>query len=365
MGRRVPLARRNLLDDPRRLIVSAAGVGLAIMLILLLDGLWAGVEANVTSYEDNAGADLYVAQPGTHNFYSAISVIPAAALDTVRADPGVDWAAQVRGLFSIVELHKRKAPVYLVGFVPGEHGGPWEIRQGRSPRADDEVAIGAVMAKRHGLDLGDTFEIMGRRFTVAGIGTDAFMFSFVFMTHNATDQLLRAPGTTSFILVGTSDPNGVRARLGATGLAVLDSDELARNDLALITRSFSVPMRIMVGVALAVGSLVIALAAYTAIVERRREYGIVRAIGAGGRDLVSIALRQTMMLSAAGLVAGGLFFLGARFLITTLRPQFVVLATTGSVTRAIVAALLMGLAAAILPARRLTRLEPATAYRGG
>jgi putative ABC transport system permease protein len=60
---RVPLARRNVLAEPRRLVASAAGVGTAIMLILLLDGLWAGIKANITTYEDHVGADLYVAQP--------------------------------------------------------------------------------------------------------------------------------------------------------------------------------------------------------------------------------------------------------------------------------------------------------------
>jgi hypothetical protein len=53
MHGRVPLARRNLLAEPRRLLASATGVGMAIMLILLLDGLWLGIEANITTYEDS------------------------------------------------------------------------------------------------------------------------------------------------------------------------------------------------------------------------------------------------------------------------------------------------------------------------
>ena len=52
MAGRVPLARRNLLADPRRLAASALAVGMAVMLILLLDGLWAGVRSQVTRYED-------------------------------------------------------------------------------------------------------------------------------------------------------------------------------------------------------------------------------------------------------------------------------------------------------------------------
>ncbi|MGQ0431145.1 MAG: ABC transporter permease [Microthrixaceae bacterium] len=364
MHHSVPLARRNLLAEPRRLIASAAGVGMAIMLILLLDGLWAGIEANVTTYEDNVGADLYVAQPGTRNFFGTISLIPATTVDTVRADPDVKWAVPVRGFFSIVELHDIKVPTYVIGSIPGERGGPWELRQGRAPATDDEVAIGSVMATRHGIGVGDRMEIMGGRFTVVGTTTDAFMASFVFMTHAATDQLLSAPATTSFVLVGTNEPTAVRARLGS-GLAVLDRDELAANDLSLMARAYSVPLRVMRAVAFTVGSLVIALTVYTAMMERRREYGIVKAMGARGRRLLALAVQQTLIIAGIGLVSGGLLFVAGRAYITTVRPQFVILASPGSVGRAVVAALLMALVAAIVPARRLARLEPATAYRGG
>jgi putative ABC transport system permease protein len=361
----VPLARRNLLAEPRRLAAAAAGVGMALMLILLLDGLWAGIRANVTTYEDNVGAELFVAQPGTRNFFGAVSAIPTDTVEVVRADPDVEWAAAVRGFFSIVELHGRKVPTYVIGSTPGQPGGPWDIRTGRAPVADDEIAIGRVIARRHGLELGDSLEIMGERFTIVGTSTDSFMASFVFMTHAATDALLSAPATTSFVLVGTDDPDAVRGRISETGLAVLDRDELARNDLDLMARAYEVPLAVMRGVAFAIGSLVIALTAYSAVVERRREYGIVKAIGAGRRRLVTLAVQQSLMVSALGLVAGALLFTGGRAYITSVRPQFIILATPGSVARAVIAAVFMGLAASILPARRLAKLEPATAYRGG
>ncbi len=365
MFRAVPLARRNLLAEPRRLAAAAAGVGMALMLILLLDGLWAGIKANVTTYEDNVGADLYVAQPGTRNFFGAVSVLPTETVDTVRADPDVEWAAAVRGFFSITQLHDRKVPTYVIGSTPGERGGPWELRSGRAAEADDEVTIGTVLANQHGLAVGDSLEIMGRSFRIVGTTTDAFMASFVFMTHAASDGLLRSPDTTSFVLVGTSAPDVVRARLEATGLNVLDRDELARNDLALMARAYEVPLGVMRAVAFAIGSLVIALTTYSAIVDRRREYGIVKAIGARGRHVVGLAVRQTMLVSAVGLVAGGVLFIAGRAYINAVRPQFVILATPGNVGRAAAAAVLMGLLAAILPARRLAKLEPATAYRGG
>lgn len=364
MARTVPLARRNLLAEPRRLVAAAAAVGMALMLILLTDGLWEGIKASVTTYEDNVGADLFVAQPGTRNFFGAISVIPTSTVQAVRADPDVEWADPVRGFFAIVELHRKKVPTYVIGSVPGARGGPWAVLEGRAPVSDDEIAIGRVAARRHGLGVGERLDVMGRRFTVVGTTSDAFMASFVFMTHRATDDLLRSPDTTSFVLLGTDRPEDVRRRLRADGFAVLDAEQLGRNDLSLMTRAYEVPLGIMRGVAFAIGSLVIALTTYTAILERRREYGIVKAIGARGWFLLALTVRQTLIVSAVGLVAGGVFFLGARAVIASVRPQFVILATARSVGQAVGAALLMGLIASVVPARRLARLEPAVAYGG-
>lgn len=366
MARQVPLARRNLFAEPRRLIASAAGVGLALMLILLLDGLWAGIDAKTTVYEDHSGADLYIAQAGTRNFFSTTSVIPASTVQEVAADPDVDWAAPVRGLFSIMQLHETKVPAYLVGWEPGQHGGPWDLVEGRAPQNDSEIAVGQVLAQRHGIDVGDRLEILGRPFNVVGTANaDMFMSSFVFMTHAATDQILRSPDTTSFVLVGTDRPDQVRARLESTGLAVLDRDELKANDLAVMSRPFAVPLRVMVAVAFAIGSLVIALTAYSAIVEHRRDYGIYKALGAARSHLYRVALTQTGILAGLGLIAGAALFFAGRALITTIRPQFAIVLTAGIVARAVAAAVVMALVAAVLPARRLARLDPSTAYRGG
>ncbi len=106
MHGRVPLARRNLFAEPCRFAVSAAGVGMPIMLILLLDGLWAGIEANITTYEDNVGAELYVAQPGTRNFFAAISLIPA---DTVETGARRQGALNLR----VRDIDTHRATVWL------------------------------------------------------------------------------------------------------------------------------------------------------------------------------------------------------------------------------------------------------------
>ena len=362
--RQVPLARRNLFADRRRLLASVVGVGLAVMLILLLDGLWAGIQQQTTLYTDNVGADLYVLQPGVRDLTAGASNLPLSTLDRVRAAPDVAWAAPVRTAYVILQLHNRKIAAYVVGSVPGERGGPWAITSGRAPSANDEIVIGSLLADRHGIRVGDRMDVAGHQLRVVGLAdTNGFMMSYVFVTHDALAAATASPSTTSYILAGTANPAAVADRLRRDGLNVLDRSAVSANNLEFATGIFGSPIRLMVGIGLAAGTMIIALTAYTTIVERRREYGIVKAIGATRRRLVGLALGQTLTLAALGLVAGLVLFVIAQGMIGSLRPQFTVVLTGGAVGRAAVAAVTMALVAAVVPAHRLAALEPAVAYR--
>ncbi len=366
LARRVPLGRRNLFADRRRLAASAVAVGLAIMLILLLAGLWAGIRAQATLYEDHTGAALYVVSPGTQGLFTDGSSISRRDVALARLTPGVRWAAPVRTRFAILDLHGRKAAVGVVGAMPGDHGGVWALDRGKAPRADDEIVVDQILAQRHDLHVGSTITVTGNRLRVVGLSRDtsAFMTGLVFVTHRATDLALRSPGTTSAVLIGTSHPGTVRARLEAAGLTVLDRDQIRGAALRLATRIYGTPMTLMVGVGLIAGTLVIALIAYTAVSERRREYGIVKAIGGTGWRLARLAIVQTFGIAAAGALAGILLFGIGRAVIEWYRPQFLVVLDSSAVTRAGLALVVMATVAALLPARRLAHLDPAAAYRG-
>ena len=363
-SRRVPLARRNLFANPRRLAASVIGVGLAVMLILLLDGLWAGIRQQATVYTDRTPGDLYVLQPGVRDLTAGASVVPLSTLDAVRADGDVSWAVPVRTAYVVLQLDGRKEAVYLVGSVPGEEGGPWSLVSGRAPSADGEIVVGTVLAKRHRIRVGDRLDVMGESFRVVGLSrSSGYMFPYLFVTHDALGRLSGSPATTSFVLVGTARPSEAAGRLRNEGLNVLTREQVAASNLQLATGIFGSPVRLMVAVGLASGTLIIALTAYTAVVERRREYGIVKAIGATRSRLVGIALTQTMALALLGLGAGAVLFVAGRALIEAYRPQFEVLLTSGAVGRATLASAAMALVAAVIPARRLAALEPAVAYR--
>ena len=141
----------------------------------------------------------------------------------------------------------------------------------------------------------DRLDIVDGQFRIVGLsrGTASFMTGFVFVTHDAVDALLRTPTSTTAVLVGTEEPAEVRRRLEAAGLTVLDRGELRQAGLTLATRVYGAPLRLMVLVAFITGTLVIAFTAYTAVAERTREYGIVKAMGASRRRITGLAAAQT------------------------------------------------------------------------
>lgn len=361
---RVGLARRNLLADGRRLAAGVLGVALALMLVLLLEGLWEGLLRQAQIYPDRSGAQLFVTQPGVANFLGDSATIPRSTVESVRATPGVRWADPVRGQWMVSELHGRKLVSYIVGYEPGRHGGPWSLKDGRAVRRDNEVVIDRVVARRHALGVGEKLDVGGQQFRIVGIAdASGVMTGFIFMTHDASDTLLRSRDTTSFVLVGTARPNAVQARLEQSGLNVLTSEQIAANDKEFYASVLGSVVRLMIAVAFVVGVLVVGLSIYASVAQRRREYGIVKALGGSSRTITGVVVRQTLVLTSFGLAVGFTLFFGARVLIFELRPQFSVVLTPGGITVAVVAAVLMALLASVVPAHRVASVEPAVVYR--
>jgi len=363
------LARRNLLQDKTRLALSIGGVALAVMLILLLNGFLAGMNRQITSYLTYSPGSLIVAQKGVSNLLGATSLLPPGTAKDVEAVDGVTKAIPILSQFVILDLHGKKQPAYLVGYDPERGGGPWEITAGREPESDSEVVLDRVLAQRHDLKTGDLFEIMGQDFTIVGLsdGMTSWMTSFFFIRKTAAERLLRAPGATSFLLVTPANgitPADLKARLDdLPGINAPTKDEMATNDLKLFAKVFSAPLRLMVGIAFLVGTMIVGLVIYTATVERQREYGVLKAIGASNRTLYRVVTAQALVASLGGSLTGVLMAYVVGQWIMSVRPQFLIVFVLRNVVWALLAGLGMTLAAALFPARTVAGLAPAEVFR--
>lgn len=363
------LARRNLFQNKTRLSLSIGGVALAVMLILVLNGFLDGMYRQITSYLDHSLGTLVVAQEDVVNLLGATSRLPGGIISQVEALRGVDKAIPILSQFVILDLHEKKQPTYMVGYDPDQGGGPWELFDGRQPRAKREMVFDRVLAARHGLKLGDTVEVLGKDFTIVGLsnGTTSWMTSFFFLRKEAAEDLLLAPGATSYLLVTTSkgaNLDDILRRVNSLSeVNALTKREMAANDLKLFAKVFSAPLKLMVGIAFLVGTMIVGLVIYTITVERQREYGVIKAVGGSNRVLYKVVLTQAIVAALMGTVTGVLLAYGVSRWIMTARPQFLIVFDPYDVGWALLAGVGMALAAALFPARVVAGLAPAEVFR--
>jgi len=363
------LALRNLFHNKVRLLLSATGVALSVMLILILGGFLSGVYTQATAYLENSPGSVVVVQGGIRNFFAASSVVPPGTVTSVRETKGVSRALGIASQFVIFELHDEKQGAQVVGYDPKSGGGPWELSKGRGVRVDDEVVVDRALAKTHDISVGDELSVGERDFTVVGISEETSMWAagLMFVRKDAAEELMGAPGATSLLLVSPEDgitPATLRERLDALpGTDALLKSTMAANDEKLFARIFGGPLKLMVGISLLVGALVVGLVIYTATVERQKEYGVLKAVGARNRTLYLVVTTQALITAGLGSALGVGFAYGASWVIVTLRPEFLVAIEAEAVGWALLVGFVMALLGATLPVRTIAKLAPAEVFR--
>jgi putative ABC transport system permease protein len=122
----IRLAFRNLFQNKVRLVISLGGVVLALLLILALDAVFAGVERQITAYIEHSGADVWVSQEDVLNMHMASSSLPASVARKVKNVSGVASVTPIMYLTNNVIIGEDRNLAYIIG-LPAEAalGSPW------------------------------------------------------------------------------------------------------------------------------------------------------------------------------------------------------------------------------------------------
>jgi putative ABC transport system permease protein len=364
------LAYRNLFQNRFRLVLSLAGVALSVMLIVFLKGFMRGITMQVTAYLDHTPAEWVVAQEDVTNLLGASSLLPVDAEDLAQGLPGLDSVTPIIAQYTILDIHDKKVVGYMVGYDPDLGGGPWFIAAGRPPQEDDEIVLDWVMAEDHGLVVGDTIEILDEEFTIVGLSneTSSFMANFFFIQKEAAENLLLAPGATSFLLITArpgADTAAVEQRLRRRlrDVEIMTSETVKQSDLDLLIKIFAVPIQMMVSITFAVGTAILGMIIYTATISRAREYGVLKAVGTPNHQLYGLIISQALFVSLIGMGLGIMLAQIAASGVMSVSPKFLVILDPSDVLTTAAAGLSMGLLAAVLPACYLGQLNPAQIFR--
>lgn len=358
--------------EKTRLAVSVGGVAVAVMLIMLLRGLYTGVNEQAGRYLRSVGADVWVAQEGTRGgFGHSVSVLPRDLADLISGVDGVAEAAPLLGRPVLVTTEAREADVLLMGFDPSLNvGGPPRVVEGTGRPAPGEIILDRVFAALEGFRLGDELRISGNRFRVAGIGEggSSLITSYAWAPIDDVDRLTGTPGVVSYFVARAAeglDPELLRDRITreVPGTTATTAADFIADSTADIRESFLPILFALTGIGVMIGTAVIGLTVYTSVLEKRSEYGVLKAVGFSNSQLLGIVWRQALMAGGLGFGVGAVLTVAVASLLERAVPQFVVVLQPVDLPLVALATASMSVLASFLPIQGVTRLEPAAVFR--
>src|SRR5581483_6957035 len=319
-------------------------------------------------YYDNVSADLIVAQSDTS---LSDSTIPATLHDKLVSVSGATDAGHAIVAGTIFTSKGTKTPVTLVGYnATSGIGGPWNLAAGRGVQSNSEILLDTHLAHESGFAIGDKVDVQGRTFTVVGLTreTNSFLGYYVFISRNAAEALLGFAETTSFYALRLPAGTDVTAVAKAvesqvSGVKAATPARLAANARKSLGSVLDSTLNAVLVVGILIGVAVMGLTAYTAVVDRMREYGVLKAMGADGWWLARLVVRETVYRAVLGFVLGVALSYALTDVIARLAPRLNVLIRPDTLISAGLAAVVMTVIAALLPIRRIAAIDPAVVFK--
>jgi putative ABC transport system permease protein len=370
------LSVRMLIDAPFKSLGTLIGVVVSVFLMLQQLSLLFGILGRVTAFADSTDVDVWIASAATESS-DATDSIPASRVQAAGGTPGVAWAAPVvQGLGRVTRPDGVREFVKVLGVQAPRYAGiPRTLSAGTSAaslRASDRIFMNWNDRKTFAAaEPGDRVEVEGNAAVVAGFfeGMDPHNPYYYFYANidDARGMTNFPQDRVTFVAVGLepgAKVEAVKRRLAARipDVAVLSRSDLHDAELRYFLVRQPVGMVFGMGTAIAavIGGAIVAVTLYSTVVDRTRDYGMLKAIGARSRDLLQLLLMQAWAFALAGFGIGS----GAFFLVRGLFPSLPMLATPGIVAAVAAAALVSCTLASLAAVRRVLTLDPAIVFKG-
>jgi putative ABC transport system permease protein len=342
------LTVRDLQFRATRFVVVVLAAGVVFGLLLLMTGLVAQFEREPRQTVAAFGGSGWVATKGASGVFTSAGTLSPAAVKAIVVD-GHKTA-------TVVARHSMRAngadhDVFLAGLPRRGLGRP-ATSEGRLPESPSEIAI----ADAADVAVGDTIVVGGRELTVSGLVPEATLLAgmpVVFMpVAEVRDLLFQGRPVTTTVLI-----DGEVLALPAS-LQVLSNAEVAADVRRPLERPIST-LHLVRFLLLLVAGMVMGAVIYLSALERRRDFAVLKAVGASGRSLLGgLAVQGVLVAAGASAVAIALTL--------ALRPVFPlnVHLSTSAIASLPPLAVVVALVGSVAGLRRVQRADPATAFAG-
>jgi putative ABC transport system permease protein len=349
-----------------RTVLTASGIALGVATIVALLSLSSGIERSASGLIHLGGSELGMFQGGVGELTA--STLPESLVSRVKRQPGVADAAPI----AVATGERGGRDSFLVfGVAPDS----FVMRRlvflsGRAPRGASEVVIGDAAARDLGLSVGDPLWLQAGTFRVVGIyhAGVAFEDQGAALALPVVQRILGRPGEATTIAVKLdrgADAAAVGAQLERAfrgTVAISQPGQVARVDTnSLLVRRAAV---VFVALALIIGGIAVMNTMLMAVFERQRDYALLLAVGWPRRLVGDLVLREGVILSFAGALAGLVLGVAASELMVRVFGASELVTphvTAWTLIRAVLVAVATGAAGSLYPAWRVTRLRPVEA----
>jgi putative ABC transport system permease protein len=351
----------NLAYRPLRSIISIFAVAIEVTLILLIVGFALGTLNDQAARTRGVGADIMVRPPGS-SIFAALSAAPmpikigaliAKQPHVVAVAPVVIQTGANLELLNGIDLHEFEAL-----------GGPMHYLEGGPFRGPDDMIVDEYYAASNKVHVGSPVKVLQHTFYVSGIVPQG-RGSRAYVPIATLQALTGAENKATTFYVKLDNPRNadlvaqeINSLPGMGSYNVMTMEQwlsmMSANNIPMLSRFID----IVIWIAVVIGFIVIFQSMYTAVMERTREIGILKSLGASKLYIVRVILRETLMLAVAGIITGIIIsFVTAhaiRYKLPTAQVQF----STAWMVKAAIIAILGAIVGAVYPAFKAAQKDP-------
>ena len=227
-----------------------------------------------------------------------------------------------------------------------------------------DVLVDDLFAQSKHAKVGDTIEILNNKFRISGI-VERGKGGRKFVPLNTLQDLIGAKDKATVFYLKLDDPANADTVVDeikhVPGMERYVANSMA-SYLAMMTTTnypgLSTFIDVVVGISVIIGFIVIFQAMYTAVMERTREIGILKSMGASKFYVVNVVLRETVLLAVGGIVVGIVVSMLARAALAEKFPLLQVVVDGGWIVRATFIAIAGAIAGALYPAFKAAQKDP-------
>lgn len=352
----------NLVHRPLRSLISAFAVAMEVIMILSIVAIMLGILNGQRTSQSGIGMDMVV-HPGVSSNLIGMSGAAASiqVANVLRGLPHVEVAAPVN-----IQLTAGKTleNIYGIDYASYNALRPFVFIAGGPFQHPDDIIIDDLEAAK-GLKIGDTMDVLHHPFHICGI-VEHGKGGRKFIPITTMNEIGGTPGKASMFYLRTENQpqfqDAVRKEILATpGMqqySIETLDELLANLTPEKLPGFNIGLRVVIGTAVLIGFLVIFQSMYTAVMERTREIGILKSLGASRMYIIRVVLRETALLAISGIILGIVITYLMRTILHYKFPTLAFAVTPTWVLAAVLIAFSGAMLGAFYPAIKAARKDP-------